>query len=30
VLGQPADFPFPPIVPEAAYLHFVVCSGTVP
>jgi 23S rRNA G2069 N7-methylase RlmK/C1962 C5-methylase RlmI len=26
VLGQPADFPVLPVMPEASYLHFVVCS----
>jgi 23S rRNA (cytosine1962-C5)-methyltransferase len=26
VLGQPADFPVLPVMPEAAYLHFAVCA----
>jgi 23S rRNA (cytosine1962-C5)-methyltransferase len=26
VIGQPADFPVPPIMPEAAYLNFAVCA----
>jgi 23S rRNA (cytosine1962-C5)-methyltransferase len=28
VIGQPADFPVPPIMPEAAYLHFAMCVRT--
>lgn len=27
VLGQPADFPFLPVMPEAAYLHFAMCAS---
>jgi 23S rRNA (cytosine1962-C5)-methyltransferase len=27
VLGQPADFPVPPLMPEAAYLHFAICAA---
>jgi 23S rRNA (cytosine1962-C5)-methyltransferase len=26
VLGQPADFPVLPVMPEASYLHFAVCA----
>jgi 23S rRNA (cytosine1962-C5)-methyltransferase len=26
VLGQPADFPVLPVMPEASYLHFAICS----
>lgn len=27
VLGQPVDFPVPPLMPEAAYLHFAICAA---
>ena len=27
VLGQPADFPVQPLMPEAAYLHFAICAA---